>query len=126
MCCHQSTREVLLPCKCKGEHYWAHAMTVNHLHVWCGYSHLTGELLSAWLLTCRYEEYLDDVIDASDEFHEVSEIMSRHATLLATNVELRQQQQRVTDLAEESRCRSRALTTCAAPHSACHIREPLS
>lgn len=53
---------------------------------------------------CRYEEYLEDVIDASEEFHEVSEVMSRHATLRATNVDLRQQQHRVTDLAEESRC----------------------
>ena len=54
-------------------------------------------------LTCRYEEYLEDVIDASEEFHEVSEVMSRHATLSATNVDLRQQHHRVTDLAEESR-----------------------
>lgn len=44
------------------------------------------------------------MIDASEDFHEVSEIMSRHATLLATNTDLRQQQQRMTDLAEESRC----------------------
>ncbi len=55
-------------------------------------------------MLCRYEEYLEDVIDVSEEFHEVSEVMSRHATLLATNVDLRQQQKRVTDLAEESRC----------------------
>ena len=44
------------------------------------------------------------MVDASEDFHEVSEIMSRHATLLATNKDLRQQQQRVTDLAEETRC----------------------
>ncbi len=36
--------------------------------------------------------------------------MSRHATLLATNVDLRQQQQRVTDLAEESRYPSYAIS----------------
>ena len=46
------------------------------------------------------------MVDASEDFHEVSEIMSRHATLLATNKDLQQQQQRVTDLAEESRCRN--------------------
>ena len=45
------------------------------------------------------------MVDANEDFHEVSEIMSRHATLLATNKDLRQQQQRVTDLAEETRCR---------------------
>ena len=61
-------------------------------------------------LLCRYEEYLEDVIDASEEFHEVSEVMSRHATLLATNLDLRQQQQRVTDQAEESRCLIRLMT----------------
>ena len=44
------------------------------------------------------------MVDASEDFHEVSEIMSRHATLLATNKDLQQQQQRVTDLAEEARC----------------------
>ena len=57
-----------------------------------------------WHAECRYEEYLNDVVDASEDFHEVSEIMSRHATLLATNKDLQQQQQRVTDLAEETRC----------------------
>ncbi len=46
------------------------------------------------------------MVDASEDFHEVSEIMSRHATLLATNKDLQQQQQRVTDLAEETRCGS--------------------
>ncbi len=40
----------------------------------------------------------------------MSEIMSRHATLLATNVDLRQQQQRVTDLAEESRYTSKTIS----------------
>ena len=44
------------------------------------------------------------MVDASEDFHEVSEIVSRHATLLATNKDLRQQQQRVTVLAEEARC----------------------
>ena len=45
------------------------------------------------------------MVDASEDFHEVSEIMSRHATLLATNRDLQRQQQRVTDLAEETRYR---------------------
>ena len=52
----------------------------------------------------RYEEYLESILDSTEEFHEIEDIMLRHATLQATNTDLMEQQQRVTDLAEQSRC----------------------
>jgi len=53
----------------------------------------------------RYEEYMESVMDSTEEFHEIVEIMSRHATLQATNSDLREQQLKVTNLAEQSRGR---------------------
>lgn len=55
-------------------------------------------------LVDRYEEYLESILDSTEEFHEIEDIMSRHATLQATNTDLMEQQQRVSDLAEQSRC----------------------
>lgn len=52
----------------------------------------------------RYEEYLESILDSTEEFHEIEDIILRHATLQATNTDLMEQQQRVTDLAEQSRC----------------------
>ena len=51
----------------------------------------------------RYEEYLESVMDSTEEFHEIADIMARHATLQATNIDLKDQQQRTSDLAEHSR-----------------------
>lgn len=51
----------------------------------------------------RCEDYLESVLNSTEEFHEIGDIMLRHATLQATNTDLMEQQQRVTDLADYNR-----------------------
>lgn len=41
---------------------------------------------------CRYQSYLEAVLEERDTFREIGDIMTRHATLAATNQELRKQQ----------------------------------
>ncbi|BDA40597.1 Coiled-coil domain-containing protein 42 homolog [Coccomyxa sp. Obi] len=64
---------------------------------------LTEKTREALQRFIRYEDYLENVLDSTEEFHEIGEIMLRHATLQATNIDLMEQQQRVTDLAEHNR-----------------------
>ena len=52
----------------------------------------------------RYQRFLDSVLEAMEEFNEVADLMARHATLAATQEDLKQQQQLAADLAEQSRC----------------------
>ena len=52
----------------------------------------------------RYQRFLDGVLESMEEFNEVADLMARHATLAATQEDLKQQQQLAADLAEQSRC----------------------
>jgi hypothetical protein len=55
-------------------------------------------------MACRYQRYLDGVLESTEEFHEVGDLMARHATLAATQADLRRQQAAASDAAERGRC----------------------
>ena len=42
----------------------------------------------------RYQRYLESVLEAADEYHEVGDLLLRHTTLQATNHDLREHQAR--------------------------------
>ena len=49
----------------------------------------------------RYQKYLETVIDVTDEYHEITDLLMRHATLEATNDDLRQNAKLTADNVEE-------------------------
>ncbi|KAK9823584.1 hypothetical protein WJX72_003990 [[Myrmecia] bisecta] len=51
----------------------------------------------------KYQHYLEAVLETADEFHEIGDLMSRHATLEATNDDLKEQQNQAAELAEQTR-----------------------
>lgn len=55
------------------------------------------------LLVCRYQRYLEGVLETADEYQEVQDLLLRHATLQATNDDLRSHQQQCSQDAEEIR-----------------------
>lgn len=59
--------------------------------------------------TGRYQHYLESVLEGADEFHEVGDLMLRHATLAATNQDLKEQRNHFGEAAEQTRS---ALHTC--------------
>ena len=51
----------------------------------------------------RYQHYLDSVLESTEEFHEVADLMARHATLAATQADLKEQQAKAANVAERAR-----------------------
>ncbi|GLC45244.1 Cilia- and flagella-associated protein 73 [Pleodorina starrii] len=51
----------------------------------------------------RYQQYLESVLEVADEYQEVSDLLLRHATLSATNADLKDHQRRCSELAEKVR-----------------------
>ncbi|MEW5313954.1 MAG: hypothetical protein WDW38_005484 [Sanguina aurantia] len=51
----------------------------------------------------RYQHYLESVLEVADEYQEVSDLLLRHATLQATNSDLREHQRRCGELSERVR-----------------------
>lgn len=51
----------------------------------------------------RYQHYLETVLEVADEYSEVSDLLLRHATLLATNQDLKEHQRKCAELAEKIR-----------------------
>lgn len=51
----------------------------------------------------RYQRYLESVLEVADEYQEVSELLMRHATLQATNTDLKEHQRKCGELAEKIR-----------------------
>lgn len=51
----------------------------------------------------RYQHYLESVLEGADEFHEVGDLMLRHATLAATNQDLKEQRNHFGEAAEQTR-----------------------
>lgn len=49
----------------------------------------------------RYQRYLESVLEAADEYQEVADLLLRHATLQATNSDLKEHQRRCGELAEK-------------------------
>lgn len=54
----------------------------------------------------RYQHYLESVLEGADEFHEVGDLMLRHATLAATNQDLKEQRNHFGEAAEQTRLAS--------------------
>lgn len=52
---------------------------------------------------CRYQHYLESVLEGADEFHEIGDLMLRHATLAATNQDLKDQRNHSGEAAEQIR-----------------------
>ncbi|GFH33122.1 modifier of inner arms 2 protein, partial [Haematococcus lacustris] len=48
----------------------------------------------------RYQHYLESVLEAADEYQEVADLLLRHATLKATNSDLKEHQRKCSELAE--------------------------
>lgn len=51
----------------------------------------------------RYQNYLENVLEVADEYQEVPDLLLRHATLLATNQDLKEHQAKCAELAEKVR-----------------------
>lgn len=64
----------------------------------------------------RYQHYLESVLEGADEFHEVGDLMLRHATLAATNQDLKEQRNHFGEAAEQTRS---ALHTCRLSSISC-------
>ncbi len=58
---------------------------------------------SAFSPSCRYQRYLESVIEVADEYGEVSDLLLRHATLQATNQDLKDHQRRCAEASERTR-----------------------
>lgn len=52
--------------------------------------------------TCRFKDYLEDVLEVTRSFSTVEDLLARHATLESANNDLRQQQWRAADLTEKT------------------------
>lgn len=57
----------------------------------------------AVLCYLRYQRYLESVLEVADEYQEIQDLLLRHATLQATNDDLRKHQQQSAAEAEETR-----------------------
>lgn len=51
----------------------------------------------------RYQHYLESVLEVADEYGEVADLLLRHATLSATNTDLKEHQRKCSELAEKVR-----------------------
>jgi predicted nuclease with TOPRIM domain len=51
----------------------------------------------------RYQRFLETVLEVADEYQEVPDLLMRHATLQATNQDLKEHQHRCAELAEKTR-----------------------
>lgn len=58
----------------------------------------------------RYQHYLESVLEGADEFHEIGDLMLRHATLAATNQDLKDQRNHSGEAAEQIRSVRLAIT----------------
>ncbi len=45
-------------------------------------------------VVCRYQHFLESVLEVADEYQEVSDLLMRHATLKATNTDLKEHQKK--------------------------------
>ena len=59
--------------------------------------HLEHPVMKQSIASCSYQAYLEAVLEEKDSFHEIGDIMTRHATLAATNKELQLQQFRAAE-----------------------------
>jgi len=63
-----------------------------------------------WCPAGRYQHYLESVLEGADEFHEIGDLILRHATLAATNQDLKEQRNHFGEAAEQTRSKSLRLT----------------
>jgi hypothetical protein len=64
-----------------------------------------------WFPAGRYQHYLESVLEGADEFHEIGDLILRHATLAATNQDLKEQRNHFGEAAEQTRSTSLLLTS---------------
>ena len=67
----------------------------------------TSEVADANL---RYQKFLEVVLETSDEYQEIGDLLMRHATLEATNNDLRQHARECAELNEQTRAELQAYT----------------
>ena len=60
----------------------------------------------------RYQHYLESVLEGADEFHEIGDLILRHATLAATNQDLKEQRNHFGEAAEQTRSHSHSACLC--------------
>ena len=58
----------------------------------------------------RYQKYLEQVLDIADQYHEISDLLMRFATLEATNGDLRQQAKGTSETNEATRAELQTYT----------------
>lgn len=58
----------------------------------------------------RYTKYLEGVLDIADDYHEITDLLMRHATLQATNTDLRDADRHYLDMIEKSRAELQSYT----------------
>lgn len=73
----------------------------------------------------RYQHYLESVLEVADEYGEVADLLLRHATLSATNTDLKEHQRKCSELAEKVRVRVCGIANRAAALGGYLIREVL-
>ena len=52
----------------------------------------------------KYQEYLESVLEVTDMFHQLDDLLARHSTLETANTDLRQQQWSAADETEKTMC----------------------
>ena len=52
----------------------------------------------------KYQEYLESVLEVTDMFHQVDDLLARHSTLETANTDLRQAQWHAADMTEKTAC----------------------
>ena len=62
----------------------------------------------------KYQGYLESVLEVTDMFHQIDDLLARHSTLEQANTDLRQQQWHAADVTEKTACVP-ALTVPSAP-----------
>ncbi len=63
---------------------------------------VTG-LIKANAGVCRYQHYLESVLEVTPECHEINDLIARHATLEASNQDLKEQQRQAGESTEQVR-----------------------
>lgn len=53
---------------------------------------------------CRYQHFLESVLEVADEYQEVSDLLLRHATLSATNADLKEHQRKYVSVGLHTAC----------------------
>ena len=70
---------------------------------------------------CRYLHYLESVLEASEGYHEVGDLIARQTTLDSTHADLETRLAASAAAAEAVRCRRAAVGKCAPASAVAHV-----